>query len=106
MNGEQNKAPAAKQGAKQKKIPERRCIGCQGTFSKKELIRVVRSPEGEVSIDFTGKKSGRGAYICKNETCFKKAKKSGAIHRALEVEITDELHDELLREIQFELERG
>ncbi len=66
---------------------------------------MVRSPEGEVSIDFTGKKSGRGAYICKSETCFKKAKKSGAIHRALEVEITDELHEELLREIRFELER-
>jgi len=64
---------------------------------------VVRSPEGEVSIDFTGKKSGRGAYICKNETCFKKAKKSGALHRALEVEISDELHDELIREIRFEL---
>jgi predicted RNA-binding protein YlxR (DUF448 family) len=104
MNEEQkNTQPAAKQGAKQKKIPERRCIGCMGTFPKKELIRVVRSPEGQVSIDFTGKKSGRGAYICKNETCFKKAKKSGAIHRALEVEITDELHEDLLREIRFEL---
>lgn len=104
MNEEQKKQkPAAKQGAKQKKVPERRCIGCQGTFLKKELIRVVRSPEGEVSIDFTGKKSGRGAYICKNEACFKKAKKSGAIHRALEVEISDELHEELLREIRFEL---
>ena len=104
MNDEQNTSkPAGKQGAKQKKIPERRCIGCQGTFPKKELIRVVRSPEGQVSIDFTGKKSGRGAYICKNETCFKKAKKSGAIHSALEVEITDELHEDLLREIRFEL---
>ncbi len=105
MEEQKNQKPAAKQGAKQKKLPERRCIGCQGTFLKKELIRVVRSPEGEVSIDFTGKKSGRGAYICKSETCFKKAKKSGAIHRALEVEITDELHEELLREIRFELER-
>ena len=103
MEEQKTQKPAAKQGAKQKKLPERRCIGCQGTFLKKELIRVVRSPEGQVSIDFTGKKSGRGAYICKNETCFKKAKKSGAIHRALEVEITDELHEDLLREIRFEL---
>ncbi len=102
MNGEQKKQ---KNGAKQKKLPERRCVGCQGTFLKKELIRVVRSPEGEVSIDFTGKKSGRGAYICKNETCFKKAKKSGVIHRQLEVDITEELYEELLREIRFELSR-
>jgi len=104
MNEEQKKQKPAK-GAKQKKLPERRCIGCQGTFLKKELIRVVRSPEGAVSIDFTGKKSGRGAYICKNEACFKKAKKSGALQRSLETEISDELYDELLREIRFELER-
>jgi len=101
MNNEHK--PAKKQGVKPKKLPERRCIGCQGTFLKKELIRVVRSPEGDVSIDFTGKKSGRGAYICKNETCLKKAKKSGALHRSLDVEISEELYDELLREIQFEL---
>ncbi|MBE6599350.1 MAG: YlxR family protein [Ruminococcaceae bacterium] len=104
MNGEQKKQnSAAKQGAKQKKIPERRCVGCQGTFPKKELIRVVRSPEGEVSIDFTGKKSGRGAYVCKNEACLKKAKKTGVLHRHLEVEISEELYEELLREIRFEL---
>jgi predicted RNA-binding protein YlxR (DUF448 family) len=104
MNEEQKKQnPVKKQGTKQKKLPERRCIGCQGTFLKRDLIRVVRSPEGTVFIDFTGKKSGRGAYMCKNETCFKKAKKSGALHRSLEVEISDELYDELLREIRFEL---
>ena len=105
MNNEEQKKqkPANKQGIKQKKLPERRCIGCQGTFLKKELIRVVRSPEGTVFIDFTGKKSGRGAYICKNEACLRKAKKSGALHRSLEVDISEELYDELLREIQFEL---
>ncbi len=64
---------------------------------------MVRSPEGEVSIDFTGKKSGRGAYICKSEACFKKAKKTGILHRQLEVEISEELYEELLREIRFEL---
>lgn len=101
-NEEQKKRKTA--GAKPKKLPERRCIGCQGTFLKKELIRVVRSPEGSVFIDFTGKKSGRGAYICKNEACLKKARKSGALHRSLEAEISEELYDELLREIRFELD--
>jgi len=86
---------------REKKIPERRCVGCQGTFPKKELIRVVRSPEGEISIDFTGKKSGRGAYICKNEACFRKARKSGVIQRALECEISAELYDELEREVKL-----
>ena len=71
-------------------------------FPKKDLLRVVRSPEGEISIDFTGKKSGRGAYICKNEVCFKKAKKTGILKRSLECEITDEIYDELEKEIRFE----
>ena len=57
---------------KVKKIPQRKCLGCMQSFPKKELIRVVRTPEGEVEIDLTGKKSGRGAYICKNEACLKK----------------------------------
>ena len=61
---------------KVKKIPQRKCLGCMQSFPKKELIRVVRTPEGEVEIDLTGKKSGRGAYICKNEACLKKAIKA------------------------------
>lgn len=84
-----------------KKVPERRCVGCQGTFPKKDLLRVLRSPEGEISIDFTGKKSGRGAYLCKNEACFKKARKTGIIRRALECEITDEIYDELEKEVKL-----
>lgn len=88
--------------APRKKIPERKCVGCQNSFPKKDLLRVVRSPEGEISIDFTGKKSGRGAYICKNEVCFKKAKKTGILKRSLECEITDEIYDELEKEIRFE----
>ena len=84
-----------------KKVPERRCVGCQGTFPKKDLLRVLRSPEGVISIDFTGKKSGRGAYLCKNEACFKKARKSGIIRRALECEITDEIYDELEKEVKL-----
>ena len=61
---------------KVKKIPLRKCTGCGQSFPKRDLIRVVRSPEGDVSLDFTGKKSGRGAYVCKNAQCFKKARKA------------------------------
>ena len=85
----------------QKKVPERRCVGCQGTFPKRDLLRVLRSPEGVISIDFTGKKGGRGAYLCKNEACFKKARKSGIIHRALECEISEEIYDELEKEVKL-----
>ena len=70
-----------------KKIPERHCLGCNLPFPKKELLRVVRSPEGEISVDFTGKKSGRGAYLCFSSSCFKKARKAGRIARALNTEI-------------------
>ena len=82
------------------KVPERRCVGCGETFEKRNLIRVVRSPEGEISIDFTGKKSGRGAYLCKSESCMKKARKSGVISRALSCEISPEIYDELEKEIR------
>lgn len=85
---------------KKKKIPERRCTGCGETFPKKDLIRVVRSPDGEVSLDFTGKKSGRGAYICPKSSCFKKARKQGRIARSLEVELSDELYDILEHEVK------
>lgn len=88
---------------KQKKIPERQCLGCNGHFPKKTLLRVVRSPQGEagftVSLDFTGKKSGRGAYICKNVACFKKARKSGRIARSLECEIPETLYDAMEAEL-------
>ena len=84
---------------KKKKTPERRCTGCGESFPKKDLIRVVRSPEGEVSLDFTGKKSGRGAYICPKSACFKKARKQGRIAKSLEVEISDELYAVLEHEV-------
>ena len=84
---------------KTKKVPERKCLGCMQSFPKKELIRVVRTPDGDVCIDTTGKKSGRGAYICKNEACFKKAVKSKRIQNNLEVQISDELLDELSKEL-------
>ena len=85
---------------KVKKIPQRKCLGCMQSFPKKELIRVVRLPEGEVEIDLTGKKSGRGAYICKNEACVKKAIKSKRLGTNLEVEIPDEIAEALGAELR------
>ena len=65
----------------QKKIPMRKCIGCNESKSKKELVRIVRSPEGEISVDTTGKKNGRGAYICNDAECLRKARKSKRLER-------------------------
>lgn len=76
---------------KVKKIPERQCLGCNGHFPKKELLRVVRDPAGTVSLDFTGKKSGRGAYICKSSTCLAKAERTGRLARNLACAIPDEV---------------
>ena len=84
---------------KVKKIPQRKCTGCGESFPKKDLIRVVRSPEGEVSLDFTGKKSGRGAYVCKNSQCFKKARKANRFRTNLECEIPEEVLNCLEEEI-------
>ena len=87
---------------KVKKIPLRKCLGCMESFPKKELVRVVRTPEGDVCIDLTGKKSGRGAYICKSEACLKKAVKSKRIQNNLEITLTDELTEALAKEISGE----
>ncbi|MBE6543809.1 MAG: YlxR family protein [Ruminococcaceae bacterium] len=83
-----------------KKMPERRCIGCMESFNKKDLIRVVRSSEGEVSLDFTGKKSGRGAYICKKTECFKKAKKAGRFSKNLNCDVPEEIYVKLEAELE------
>lgn len=83
-----------------KKIPMRQCMGCREMKQKRELVRVVRSPEGEVSIDLTGRKSGRGAYICHDHECLKKAIKSKALSRALEVEIPDSIYDTLAQQME------
>ena len=80
---------------KQKKIPQRMCCGCGEMFDKRSLVRVVRSPEGEVSLDLTGKASGRGAYICKSAGCLKKAQKSGRIARTLQVTIPEEIYSRM-----------
>lgn len=83
-----------------KKVPIRQCLGCREHKPKRELIRVVRSPEGEISLDFKGKKPGRGAYICPLEGCLQKARKSKALERALEVEISGMIYDDLALKIK------
>jgi predicted RNA-binding protein YlxR (DUF448 family) len=75
----------------QKKIPMRQCLGCREMKPKRELIRAVRSPDGVVSLDFKGKSPGRGAYVCKNTDCLKKAIRSKALSRALETAIPEEV---------------
>ena len=122
-------------GEKIRKVPQRRCVGCGGTFDKKDLLRIVRAPletpapldaqapletqapadvqtpedapaavpAERISIDFTGKKSGRGAYICKKEECLAKARKSGRLKSSLECEITDAVYEQLAKEIEVEL---
>ena len=84
---------------KKKKIPERKCLGCNESKPKAGLIRIVRAPDGEVSLDFVGKKPGRGAYICKNSKCLQKARKANRISRSLECEIPDEVFDALEAEL-------
>ena len=78
-----------------RKQPERRCLGCMQSFPKKELIRLVRTPESAVELDFIGKKSGRGAYICRSIECFKKARKAGRFQRNLECEIPEDVYNRL-----------
>lgn len=127
---------------KTRKVPERRCVGCGGTFEKRDLLRIVRAPldkmsgkmpgkvpdkmsdkmpdtvepgvpeatttdtpvADRISIDFSGKRSGRGAYICKKEECLAKAKKTGRLKTALECEITEEVYAQLAKEIRLEEE--
>ena len=84
----------------QKKIPMRQCMGCRERREKRELIRVVRCTDGSVSLDFSGKLNGRGAYLCPNMECLKKAQKSKALDHSLEVTIPEEVYDRLLKEME------
>lgn len=87
---------------KVKKIPLRMCTGCMEMKPKKELIRIVKTPEGEVCVDLTGKKAGRGAYICKNVECFEKAFKVKRLSRNLEIPISEEIYEKLKEEVSNE----
>lgn len=84
---------------KVKKIPQRQCVGCREMKDKKSLLRVVRSPEGQVSLDFGGKKPGRGAYVCHSVECLRKARKSRALERAFETQIPPEVYDAMEAEL-------
>ena len=85
-----------------RKIPQRRCIGCNVQKDKRELIRIVRNREGEISVDLTGKKPGRGAYICRDVNCLKLARKGKRLEKAFDAEISDEIYERLEREIAFD----
>ena len=98
---------------KTKKVPMRKCSGCMNMFPKKELVRVVKSPDkkdengnvlekGGVSLDLTSKKPGRGAYVCRSKECLKKARKAKRIERSLETEIPSEVYDQMERELEGE----
>ncbi len=80
--------------------PLRKCLGCEEMIGKKGLLRIVRSKEGEISLDPTGKKNGRGAYICKSSECFKKAVKKKSLERSLKCRIDEEIYKELELEIK------
>lgn len=83
-----------------KKIPMRQCLGCREHKPKKELIRVVRSPEGEVSLDFKGKLPGRGAYVCPQTTCLAKARKARALERAFDIALPPEVYEALEQQME------
>ncbi len=86
----------------EKKIPQRQCMGCRERKAKRELIRVVRRTDGTVGLDFSGKVNGRGAYLCPNPECLKKAQRSRALERSLETPIPQEVYDRLAREMEAE----
>ena len=84
----------------QKKIPQRQCMGCRERKDKKAMLRVVRKTDGTVALDFSGKLNGRGAYVCPDPECLKKAQKSRALDRCLEVTIPQEVYDLMIREME------
>ena len=84
----------------QKKIPQRQCMGCRERKAKRELIRVVRMTDGNVSLDFSGKLNGRGAYICPDPACLQKAQKAKALERSLETEVPELVYERLNKELE------
>ncbi|MDP4179801.1 MAG: YlxR family protein [Bacillota bacterium] len=85
---------------KQKKIPLRMCLGCQEMKPKKELIRIVKNKENDISLDTVGKKPGRGAYICNSLPCFEKARKAKKLERAFEAAISEEVYNQLKEQLE------
>ena len=85
---------------KPKKIPQRQCVGCRTMKNKKDLIRVVKSPEGEISLDFTGKKSGRGAYLFPDAACLLRARKAKSLERAFDTQIPAEVYEALQAQME------
>ncbi len=88
-----------------KKIPMRQCIGCGEKKSKREMLRILRTTEGEIVLDTTGKKNGRGAYLCRNQECFRKAVKSRGLERALKTAIPTELLENMEKEMEVFAEK-
>ena len=86
-----------------KHVPMRMCNGCGEMKSKKELVRVVKSKEGEISLDLTGKKAGRGAYVCSNLECLQKARKARRLEKAFSARIPDEIYDEMEKQLKNSL---
>lgn len=87
---------------KEKKSPQRMCIACRTMRDKRELIRIVKSPEGIISLDFTGKKNGRGAYVCPSEACINKCRKAKLLNRAFSSQVDNEVYDNLIKELKLE----
>ncbi len=88
------------------KIPMRMCLGCNEMKPKKELMRVVKSPESEIILDFTGKKNGRGAYICRSTECFEKARKARRFEKSFSCRIDDSVYEVMIDELSKETENG
>lgn len=88
----------------ERKKPKRQCIGCRESKEKQELIRIVRTLEGEFVIDRTGRKNGRGAYLCDNEACLKKAQKSDALNRSFRMDVPKDVYTELERQFRHDTE--
>ncbi len=82
-----------------KKVPLRKCLGCNEMKPKKELLRVTHNSQGVISVDITGRAHGRGAYICNSKACFEKAKKAKAFNRAFKSDVPDEIYEDLINEI-------
>ncbi|MCX7773099.1 MAG: YlxR family protein [Clostridia bacterium] len=85
---------------KTKKVPMRRCVGCREMKDKRELLRIVKNNEGVIFVDPTGKKNGRGAYICKSMECFSQARKAKSLSREFSCEIPDEVYEEITKQLE------